>query len=526
MSRPAAAAGPQARPPAPASLRLDVVTIFPEYLRVLDLSLIGRANAGGLLDLYVHDLRDWTHDRHRTVDDTPVGGGAGMVMKPDVWGAALDDVLAAALPTDTPGTGAAVAAPTAGTSAVGTRTPRRVLVIPTPSGALFTQRTAEDLADADQLVFACGRYEGIDARVAQHYAANGLEVCEVSIGDYVLNGGEAAALVMIEAIARLRPGVLGNPESVVEESHTGAGLLEYPVYARPVAWRGLDLAATEPELLSGDHARVARHRRDQAIARTAARRPDLIARADPALLDAGDRVALVRNGWVAPAGATRPVPLVIRPALEDDLEPLAELAASTFPDACPSFLTDAQIAAHIAVNLSPRRLAEWLADPRVVLTVAELPDGLPPGAADSAGRAPLPAGALVGYSAVVAEVPDADGALPVGLDPRPPSVTVPAGADGTDGMAAELSKVYVDAGLRASGIAAALLAECICDADTMGATTLWLGTNDANRRAQKAYRRAGFRKVGTRTYQVGGSRCRDVVMALDPRGAARVKSST
>lgn len=501
--------------PSPAStsgpLRLDVVTIFPDYLRVLDLSLIGRAHADGLLDLHVHDLRDWTHDRHRTVDDTPIGGGAGMVMKPDVWGAALDDVLAAPLPAAP--ASAEVAEPT---KVASLPAPRRVLVIPTPSGELFTQRTAENLAGADQLVFACGRYEGIDARVAEHYAASGVEVHELSIGDYVLNGGEAAVLVMIEAIARLRPGVLGNPESIVEESHTGAGLLEYPVYTRPVAWRGLDLAATEPVLLSGDHARIDRHRRDQAVARTAVRRPDLMARLDPARLDAGDRAALTRNGWVAPAGAAHPVPLVVRPALEADLPALADLAARTFPDACPSFLTSEQIAAHIAVNLSPQRLATWLADPRVVLTVAELPDGLsaPP---EVPGTSALPPGALVGYSAVVAESLDAAGALPAGLDPRPPSVGVPTGPDGVGGLAAELSKVYVDARLRASGIAPTLLAEAVCDAATMGVTALWLGTNDANRRAQKAYRRAGFRKVGTRTYEVGGERCRDVVMVLNPQ---------
>lgn len=515
MSRPTA---PSPVPRAAAPLRLDVVTIFPDYLRVLDLSLIGRAATDGLLDLHVHDLRDWTHDRHRTVDDTPIGGGAGMVMKPDVWGAALDDVLSSALPTGPmdAAAGADAASPAAEPIAARPDEPRRVLVIPTPSGDLFTQRTAEDLAGADQLVFACGRYEGIDARVAEHYAARGVEVHEASIGDYVLNGGEAAALVMIEAIARLRPGVLGNPDSIVEESHTGVGLLEYPVYTRPVAWRGRDLAATQPVLLSGDHARIARHRRDQAIARTAERRPDLIARADPALLDADDRVALTRNGWVAPAGNDRPVPLVIRPALQDDLDALAELAARTFPDACPSFLTAEQIASHIAVNLSPERLATWLADPRVVLTVAELPDGLPAGVADGPGLEPLPAGALVGYSAVIAELPDADGALPAGLDPRPRAVTVPPAAGGS-GLAAELSKVYVDARLRASGIASTLLAEAICDAGTMGVTALWLGTHADNRRAQKAYRRAGFRKVGTRVYEVGGNRCRDVVMAVDPQ---------
>ncbi|MDU0348228.1 tRNA (guanosine(37)-N1)-methyltransferase TrmD, partial [Actinomyces sp. MRS3W] len=220
-------------------MHLDVVTIFPDYLRVLDLSLIGRAAADGLLDLRVHDLRDWTHDRHRTVDDTPLGGGAGMVMKPDVWGAVLDEVLARPLPEAGPRPESSSNPRPEPASAAESR---RVLVIPTPSGQVFTQRTAEDLAGADQIVFACGRYEGIDARVAEHYAAAGIQVRELSIGDYVLNGGEAAALVMIEAIARLRPGVLGNPDSIVEESHTGDGLLEYPVYTRPVSWRGHDIS--------------------------------------------------------------------------------------------------------------------------------------------------------------------------------------------------------------------------------------------------------------------------------------------
>ena len=272
-----APAAPGSRP-----LRLDVVTIFPDYLRALDLSLVGKAADTGLIDLHVHDLREWTHDRHRTVDDTPLGGGAGMVMKPDVWGEALDAVLA----------------PPAGAPAQS----RRVLVIPAPSGDTFTQRTAEDLARADQVVFACGRYEGIDARVAEHYRSAGVEVRELSIGDYVLSGGEAATLVMIEAVARLRPGVLGNPASVVEESHSEAGLLEYPVHTRPVAWRGLDLAVSAPHLLSGDHARIARARRDQSIARTVARRPDMIERLHPETLDTADRTALAHHGWVVPTG--------------------------------------------------------------------------------------------------------------------------------------------------------------------------------------------------------------------------------
>lgn len=245
-------------------MRVDVVTIFPEYLSPLELSLVGKARRSGLLDLRVHDLRDWTTDRHRTVDDAPLGGGAGMVMRPDVWGVALDELLVDG------GDGLE-------------------LVLPTPSGETFTQRTAEELAGARHLVVACGRYEGIDARVAEHYRARGVRVRELSIGDYVLNGGEVAALVLVEAVARLLPGVVGNPESLVEESHGAAGLLEYPVYTRPPQWRGLDV----PEvLLSGHHARIARWRRDRALERTAARRPDLIDALDLATLDAADRAVL------------------------------------------------------------------------------------------------------------------------------------------------------------------------------------------------------------------------------------------
>ncbi|HWS58376.1 MAG TPA: tRNA (guanosine(37)-N1)-methyltransferase TrmD [Actinotalea sp.] len=248
-------------------MRVDVVTIFPEYLSPLDLSLVGKARAAGLLDLRVHDLRSWATDRHRTVDDSPLGGGAGMVMRPDVWGAALDALLEAE--PDRPG---AVE-----------------LLVPTPSGEPFTQRTAERLAGVDHLVLACGRYEGIDARVAEHYRQRGVRVTELSLGDYVLNGGEVAALVVVEAVARLLPGVLGNPESLVEESHGLAGLLEYPVYTRPPQWRGLDVPAV---LLSGHHGRIARWRRDQSLLRTAQRRPDLLAAVDPAVLDAHDRAVL------------------------------------------------------------------------------------------------------------------------------------------------------------------------------------------------------------------------------------------
>ncbi|ACZ30201.1 tRNA (guanine-N1)-methyltransferase [Xylanimonas cellulosilytica DSM 15894] len=256
-------------------MRVDVVTVFPDYLAALDLSLIGKARQAGLLDLRVHDLRDWTTDRHRTVDDTPFGGGAGMVMRPDVWGTALDDVLG----------------------------DDGHLVVPTPSGEVFTQRHAEALATEEHLVFACGRYEGIDARVAEHYRASGRRVSELSIGDYVLNGGEVATLVMVEAVGRLLPGVVGNPESLVEESHGAAGLLEYPVYTKPPVWAEHEI----PEvLLSGHHAKIARWRRDRALERTATRRPDLIAALDVAALDKHDLATLADLGWHVMDGTLHP----------------------------------------------------------------------------------------------------------------------------------------------------------------------------------------------------------------------------
>jgi tRNA (guanine37-N1)-methyltransferase len=234
-------------------MRLDVLTIFPDYLAPLRLSLVGKAIETGLVQLGVHDLRRWTHDRHRTVDDTPYGGGAGMVMKPEPWGEALDGLVPE--PASDPYAG-----------------PRLLLM--SPSGRRFDQRFAQELAAEKQLVLGCGRYEGVDARVGA-YARTRMRVDEVSIGDYVLNGGEAAALVIIEAVVRLLPGVLGNPESLHEESHACGqdGLLEYPLYTKPRTWRGLSV----PEILfSGHHGQIAAWRREQALALTAQRRPDLL----------------------------------------------------------------------------------------------------------------------------------------------------------------------------------------------------------------------------------------------------------
>lgn len=240
-------------------MKIDIVTVFPEYLAPLHQSLVGKAIDRGDIDLGVHNLRDWTHDVHHSVDDAPYGGGPGMVMTPTVWGDALDGILQG----------------------------ESILVVPTPAGRLFTQELAADLAEAQHVVFACGRYEGIDQRVAED-AGRRVRVLELSIGDYVLAGGEVAVLVMIEAIARLIPGVLGNVESARLDSHSD-GLLEGPSYTRPERWRELPV----PDVLrSGNHAAIARWRRDESLRRTATRRPDLLAGYDQSLLDAHDRAVL------------------------------------------------------------------------------------------------------------------------------------------------------------------------------------------------------------------------------------------
>ncbi len=370
-------------------MRIDIVTIFPEYFAPLDLSLLGKARRAGLLDVRVHDLRDWTHDRHRTVDDTPYGGGPGMVMKPDPWGEALDAIAPPppenhgrpsateatpaaghaslsntqspgapepagpgghASPTDTasgPGdvpTGGhqspgGVSPDPGDVSAGGGQSPGGVssgpgdvsaggsasaggdqsaggaasateeasngggasgavprLIIPTPSGRPFTQADAVRHAEEPWLVFACGRYEGIDSRVAEE-ARTRMPVDEVSLGDFVLAGGEVAVLVMIEAIARLVPGVLGNADSVADDSFApGAmeSLLEGPVYTKPPVWRDRPVPDV---LLSGHHGAIARWRRDEALRRTARHRPELLARLAPEDLDDRDRAVLREAGF-------------------------------------------------------------------------------------------------------------------------------------------------------------------------------------------------------------------------------------
>jgi tRNA (guanine37-N1)-methyltransferase len=219
-------------------VKIDAITIFPEYFAPAQLSLLGKAQEKGLVELQVHDLRSFANDNHNTVDDTPYGGGAGMVMLAETWGQALDPLLISNVD----------------------------LIILTPAGSRFNQKMAEEFSKSRHLVFACGRYEGIDDRVRQHYLGAdyekvGVRVHEVSIGDYVLGGGEVASLVMIEAITRLIPGVIGNPDSLTEESHNSDGYLEYPNFTKPQEWRGISV----PEiLLSGNHGEIAKWRELQA----------------------------------------------------------------------------------------------------------------------------------------------------------------------------------------------------------------------------------------------------------------------
>ena len=222
-------------------MKIEAVTIFPDYFAPLKLSLLGKASEAGIVEFQIHDLRGFARNNHHAVDDTPYGGGAGMVMLPEVWGLALDPLMV----EDTD------------------------LIILTPAGKRFDQPMAQSLSAASHIVFACGRYEGIDDRVRQHYStqeysSRNIRVHEVSIGDYVLGGGEVASLVMIEAITRLLPGVLGNPQSLSEESHNEDGYLEYPNFTKPAIWRDIPV----PEiLLGGNHGEIAKWRAGQASKR-------------------------------------------------------------------------------------------------------------------------------------------------------------------------------------------------------------------------------------------------------------------
>lgn len=305
-------------------MKIDIVSVFPEYFEVLNLSLLGKAQAKGLVEVTAHNLRDWTHDVHHSVDDTPVGGGAGMVMKPEVWSECLDELLqlgpAVVENTENIEDSAdscdfcdtAEDSGTAQSSADSENSEKTdiaqssagpVLIFPNPSAPLFMQQDATELSHADHLLFGCGRYEGYDARIPQYYRAQGIDVREYSIGDYVLNGGEVAVSVMLEAITRLLPGFMGNAESIVEESYTGENaLLEHRQYTKPAEWRGIKVPDV---LLSGNHAKVDRFRRDEALQKTDELRPDLIEALDCAKLDKADRKTLMALGWEVSAAHPR-----------------------------------------------------------------------------------------------------------------------------------------------------------------------------------------------------------------------------
>jgi len=448
--------------------RVDVVSIFPDYLAPLDLSLIGKARASGLVDLRVHDLREQAHDRHRTVDDAPFGGGAGMVMRPDVWERAIE-ATASHRPEDV--------------GDVGDIDDRALVVlVPTPSGRPLTQAFAQELADElgagedVRAVVACGRYEGIDARLvpALRERPDVRRVVEFSLGDFVLNGGEVAALALLEAVVRLLPGVLGNPESVVEESFSHEAVLEYPVFTRPASWDGRDVPSV---LLSGDHGAVARWRRAQSLIRTVERRPELVARLDG--LDAADLATLAAVGVVPGRHGRLLGPVAVRRAVVGEEALVADLAATTFALACPDPTTMADIRAHVAAHLSPRAFEAHLrSDDDAVLLACDV------------GDVPL------GYAMVRTGPPSGD--APV-----------------HDGVGAELSKCYVLPRAQGSGAARALVTAAARHARAAGADHLWLGVNAANAAAIAFYTRSGFAVVGERTYRVGEVDHHDHVMVRE-----------
>lgn len=429
-------------------MRFDLISIFPQYFDVLDLSLIGKAQHREVVDIRVHDLRGWAHGRHRSVDDTPAGGGAGMVMRPDVWKQAIDAVLQ----------------------------PGALLAVPTPSGKPLGQRDLERMAHKPQIIVACGRYEGMDARVVEHYRGRGVDVFEFSLGDYVLNGGEVAALALVEGVSRLIPGVVGNPESLTEESHSREGLLEYPVYTQPPQWEGLEV----PQVLrGGNHQKIRRWRRDQALLRTTERRPDMVES-----LMSDERIALDRRDCeVIARGGIHPRlkkgSLTFELCGERDLGEVAALAAATFPLACPPHTTPEEIADFVAANLSVEALVQCQSR----------------GARITACRL-HPGGRIIGYAL-------AEKAPPDDLQSVAPG-------------AFYLSKLYVDPTQHGTGVSGALLEFCLQDAlEAWSSRSAVLGTNRHNRRAARFYRAHSFKKVGQRRFQVGGREHSDIVFARD-----------
>ncbi len=436
-------------------MRFDLVTIFPEYFDVLNLSLVGKAQDSGKLTIGVHDLRQWAEGRHLSVDDTPTGGGPGMVMRPDVWGRAIDSVLEQG-PTET------------------------VLAIPTPAGKPLDQRMLAELSRVPRVVVLCGRYEGIDSRVARHYLERpGVKVVEFSLGDYVLNGGEVAALALVEGVGRLIEGVVGNPDSVVQESHSDSGLLEGPVYTSPRTWQGL---AVPDVLLSGDHAKIERWRRDQSLRRTANVRPDMISDllASGRRLDSRDREVLAGEGVLV---ATPPVSVDFRLVAPNkkDLSAVSDLATRTFPLACPVGTPQREIDAFTGENLTQEALLTEMVEHGARIGVAEV-EGEP-----------------VAYTLVLPAHPE--GALGEGRVLK---------------NCAYVSKCYADAAWQGSGVAGALLEWALADAvRAWGSAWSALGTNRGNKRAARFYRRHGYQKDGTRIFEVGGREHADDVFVRD-----------
>lgn len=533
-------------------MRFDLVTIFPQFFDSLQLSLLGKAQKSGNLEISTHDLRDWATGRHLAVDDSPAGGGAGMVMRADVWGRALDQIL------DWGPDRALDQIPDRAAGETDGRLPHRVLAVPTPSGRVLTQRDLERLAEADQIVIACGRYEGIDSRVADFFRSedSGVEVFEYSLGDYVLNGGEVAAVALVEGVSRLLAGVIGNPESLAEESHSDAGLLEYPVFTQPPSWRGLDI----PDVLrSGDHGRIARWRRDRSLEKTAEIRPDMVwslaarprdERGRPEGLDTRDLEVLVEHGfllvprfraakmWCAfpqsqpesqpesqsqsqsqiesstnadeglAGGALRQASAQEGFVLDSLYEVVADLAAKTFPMACPPGTTEAEIAAFVAENLTPDALRVAVEQDGARICVATVHDATPPWEnPEMASHEMASHGAhgaaqtLAGYTLVLPRAPK-DVAGAVGEEP--------------DAALAYVSKCYVLESFHGSGLSGALLEYALTDAArAWGTRRAVLGTNRGNKRAARFYRNHGFRKSGTRRFQVGDTLHHDFVFVRD-----------
>ncbi len=457
-------------------MKFDLITIFPEFFAPLELSLLGKAQQSGQVSVDVHNLRDWATGKHLAVDDAPVGGGAGMVMRADVWGRALDQVIQ--------------------------DSGHRVLAIPTPGGTPLTQVLAKDLASANQIIVACGRYEGIDFRVSQHYRSiaerepvdesESFEVLEFSLGDYVLNGGEVAALALVEAVSRLVEGVVGNPESLVEESHSADGLLEYPVFTQPRQWRGEKVPAV---LLSGNHAKIDRWRRDQALRKTATVRPDMISRlatrpcderGRPEGLDGRDLEVLAEQGFVM---APRPGKVSYRVATHEDLEVVSSLASSTFPLACPPGTREEEIAQFVEENLTVQAFRNYMDRDggRICVATVDL---------NSSGKDGSSNLEVVAYTLCFPELPDG-----IQVEQIP---------------AVYVSKCYTAADWHGSGVSGALLEYALADAfGAWGAKSAVLGTNQGNRRATRFYRNHGFRKSGTRTFRVGATDHRDFVFVRD-----------